>query len=71
MKNIEKVKNKYKEDSLTNKNLPKNTKIVGHIARLHPVKDHTNFISLQKILSKKLLIYYDRKEVDTLKIKNI
>lgn len=74
LKNIEKVKNKHKEDFLTNKNLPKNTKIVGHIARLHPVKDHINFIlTAKKILNKKknyLFIMIGR-EVDTLKIKNI
>ena len=64
----------HKISFLNENKLPFDTILVGHIARLHPVKDHVNFI----LTAKKLLTYKKNfffimigREVNSKKIKNI
>ena len=67
-------KSYYRDEFIDKMKLPKNIKIVGHVARLHPVKDHVNFIlASQKILKQDLNYFFIMvgREVNCEKIKNI
>jgi len=59
---------------LNENKLPLDTILVGHIARLHPVKDHVNFIlTAKKLLTHKKNFFFIMigREVNSKKIKNI